>query len=247
VKRLPAWLLAAAMLPAAAHDSWLTPGLAFTTGNRYPRGETGMPAASLGPAQCVDRQGVRHALRVQAETAQALLLRTQASGAFGCWAELQPFELTLTPALVAVYFRDIRPDASVHHAWEAQRERGVPWQERYAKFARIEQGTADGAALKRIRAPVGAALEIVVEGEAPLSAGADARFRVLAKGQPVEGLAVELVSERNPLGVWARTDAEGRVQWRLPLAGAWLVRATRLEQDGDHWRSRFATLAFDAD
>jgi len=247
VKVWAAWLLAAAVLPAAAHDSWLTPALSFTTGNRYPLGETGMPASSLGAAQCIDGLGNRHALQVHAETAQALQLRTNARGPLACWAELQPYDVTLTPALVAVYFHDIRPDANVRTAWAAQQERGVAWRERYAKFARIEQGTGDPAVLQRLRAPVGAALEIVVEGEAPLRAGETARFRLLAAGDPVAGQAVELVSERSPLGVWSHSDAQGRVQWRLPFGGAWLVRTTRVEPEGERWRSRFATLAFEAD
>ena len=211
--RLAAWLLAAVLLPAAAHDSWLAPGpggdLAFTTGNRYPRGESSVPVA----ARCIGGS---------------------------CWMETPTFEVALTPALVAVYFKDIRPDDAVRAAWAAQLERGGAWQERYAKFARIERGDAASSR------PVGAELEIVAEGDGPLRAGQDARFRVLSKGQPVAGLSVELVSERSALGVWSRSDAEGRVQWRLPFGGAWLVRAVRLQPEGERWRSRFATLAFEA-
>ena len=246
MKRVAAWLLACALLPAAAHDSWLA-GLALTTGNRYPRGETGTPASSLAAAQCMDGSGRRHALLVRAETAQALQLSTAARGPVACWAELKPFEVTLTPELVAVYFKDIRPDDKVRDAWAAQLERGGEWRERYAKFARIELGTtgAPAEALRKLRAPAGAALEIVAEGDAPLRAGENVRFRVLAAGQPVAGLSVELVSERSALGAWTRSDAEGRVQWKLPFGGAWLVRATRVEPDGESWRSRFATFAFD--
>jgi len=98
-----------------------------------------------------------------------------------------------------------------------------------------------------LRAPVGLPLELVIEGEEPLRAGAVARFRVLSAGEPVPRLAVELVSERSALGVWGRSDQDGRVQWRLPFGGAWLLRATLLESDGgDRWRSRFSTLAFEA-
>jgi len=148
--------------------------------------------------------------------------------------------VALTPALVEVYFRDIRPDDAVRAAWAAQLQRGGTWRERYAKFARIERG--DVASSR----PVGVALEIVTESDGPLRAGQDARFRVLSNGEPVAGLSVELVSERSALGVWSRSDAEGRMQWRLPFGGAWLVRAVRLQADGERWRSRFATLAFEA-
>ena len=60
-------------------------------------------------------------------------------------------------------------------------------------------------------------------------------------------LAVELVSDRSPLGVWSRTGAQGELEWTLPFAGRWLVRAIALEPDGAAaWRSRFATLAVEA-
>jgi uncharacterized GH25 family protein len=212
-KQLAAWLLAATLLPAAAHDSWLVPaaggGFTLATGNRYPRADSSVPVSP----KCA---------------------------AGSCWIEVQPHEVALTPALVDVYFRDIRPDDAVREAWASQLERGEAWQERYVKFARIEMADAKAG----VRKPVGVELEIVVDGDAPLRVGGEARFRVLSAGQPVQGLMVELVSERSALGVWARSDAEGRVQWKLPFAGAWLVRATRLHKDGMQWRSRFATLAF---
>ncbi|MBA2672054.1 DUF4198 domain-containing protein [Ramlibacter sp.] len=133
--------------------------------------------------------------------------------------------------------------------WAALREQGLPWQERYRKFARIE--TSDrftlAPALRAIRKPAGQPLEIVVSGDAPLLAGNATEFQVLANGVPVPMLAVELHSERSPLGIWSQSDAEGRLRFMPPFGVAWLLHATLLEPDGPAgWQSRFVTLAFDA-
>lgn len=254
MKRGLAVLLWLAALPALAHDSWLAvrPSaratvIALATGSRFPLAESGSAAASLGAAACVDGRGRRHALRAARETPRALELRATAQGALACWAELKAHEVTLDAKLVEVYFREIRPGDEVRAAWAQQLERGEPWRESYRKFARIESNAqaASPAELRQLRAPAGLPLEFVVEGDAPLRVGQPADFRVLASGQPVAGLAVELVSERSAIGIWGRSDAQGRVQYTLPFGGNWLVRATWVEPDGAQWRSRFATLAFD--
>jgi hypothetical protein len=265
MKRPPAWqavlVLAcglAAGRPAAAHDSWLAAlpaarGSAFglSTGARYPVAEVAPPVETVADAGCVDAQGRRQPLRPLEVRAAALRLQTEAAGPLGCWIALQPVDVTLTPQLVAVYLREIQPPGAVARAWAAQQADGLAWVERYRKFARVEHGVANASpsVLRELRAPLGLPLEIVVEGDAPLRAGEVARFRVLSDGQPVAGLSVELVSERSRFGVWARSDAQGVLQHRLPFEGAWLLRATLLEGDVEpgHWRSRFATLAFEVE
>lgn len=241
--------------PALAHDTWLAvqppvegrTALALGTGHHFPRPEAGVPAASLGEAHCVDGTGARRPLAIEAETKRALQLRTDARGPFACWAALNTHDAALTPAQVEAYLRDIRPPEAVRVAWAAQQRRGLAWSERYVKFARIEHGTraATPQALQVLRAPVGLPLELVIEGDAPLRVGAPARFRLLAEGRPVAGQPVQLLGEHGAVGLWSRTDAEGRLGWRLPFGGTWLLRTTLLEADGDAWRSRFATLAFD--
>jgi hypothetical protein len=242
--------------PAAAHDSWLAPlpaarGTAFglSTGNRYPVAEVAPPVESVAEAGCIDAQGQRQPLRPLEVRGAALRLQTESSGPLACWIALHTIEVTLTPRLVKVYLRDIQPPAGVAEAWAAQQADGLPWVERYRKFARVEHGLAQAApgVLRQMRAPLGLPLEIVVDGDAPLRAGEAARFRVLSQGQPVAGLSVELVSERSRYGVWARSDADGVLQHRVPFDGAWLLRATLLEggEAPGQWRSRFATLAFE--
>ena len=133
--------------------------------------------------------------------------------------------------------------------WQQLKAGGAGWQERYRKFVRIEisSPTATPAQLKALRQPEGLALEIVPVADATLRVGDEARFRVLSSHAPVAGLAVELLGDRSPVGLWSRTDANGEVRWTLPFGGNWLVRTIAIDPDGtDRWRSRFATFAFDA-
>ena len=82
----------------------------------------------------------------------------------------------------------------------------------------------------------------------PLAPGGEAVFQVLREGRPLAGFNVELVNERSPIGLWHRTDAEGRIRARLPLPGRWLLRGTDLRlstSDTTRWESQFITYAFE--
>ena len=71
---------------------------------------------------------------------------------------------------------------------------------------------------------------------------------IVIDGRPLAGLPVQLRSELSPLGIWRTTDAEGRLETVLPVAGRWILRGTdvRPAADGsDRWGSRFLTLAFE--
>ena len=107
-----------------------------------------------------------------------------------------------------------------------------------------EGATAVPAALRQ---PKGLVFEIVPTGTAVLQARQPATFQVLREGRPFAGQWVELVSERDNLSVWSRSDAHGLLREVLPAPGQWLARATVLEPPADDvqpWRSRFATLVF---
>lgn len=243
---------ALAAAPASAHDTWFaaqpSPAgrvtLALGTGNAFPRQETGIDAKHLVQRGC--RSGTA-ALPLTAigDAPQALLLQVSAAAGtpLTCWAQSEPFEVTLAPDKIAVYWRDIQASPAVREAWSRMRARGVAWRERYAKHARIELNPAAGAM------PVTMAMDVLLEAPAQTPrVGQTLQFRVLRDGQPLPGLAVELRGERSALGIWRRTDAEGRVRIAAPLAGRWVLRGTDLrvsELDPDRWDSRFVTLAFD--
>jgi hypothetical protein len=245
---------------ARAHDSWFSPSggttLALATGNRYPVQDVGPGAASVARSGCSDGESHAVALRPAREQPRWLEMAAGATDAallpLACWAELHAAQIELTPQLVQVYLAEIHAPAAVRTAWADLRARGEPWRESYRKFARIElaaAGDAPPGLRAAARRPTGLALEIVVQGDAPVAVGQPLDFQVLRDGRPLAGFAVELVSERSALGVWRETDAQGMLRHRLPFGGRWLLRGTDLRESAERpatWESRFVTLAIEA-
>jgi hypothetical protein len=254
--RLLAVALCAASSAACAHDSWLRPaeggqGLELTTGTRFPVGDVGQAPASVLAPGCTDGAW-RLAMRPAALQAKALALEVEGGEAapVACWLELAEAAIELEPRLVRVYLDEIRAPSVVRERAAALRARGVPWRERYRKFARIELTwrSATAAAREQARRPVGHPLEIVVLGGEPVAVNGNIALQVLRDGRPLPDFPVELVSERSPLGIWRTTDAQGRLQHRLPFGGQWLLRGTDVRpsaKDPDAWESRFVTLVLD--
>jgi hypothetical protein len=256
-------LLGAALLSGAtvqAHDTWLHAGtdqpgsgllvLELGTGARYPRSEGVVPGSRIVDPGCVDETNAARALTPRRELPRTLELRSRigAARAAACWLELLPVDLTLTPELVRQYLDDVRAPQPVRDAWAAQQAAGVGWTEVYRKYVRIElpmPGMDPAASLTALRAARSYPLELVPVGGDALRINVPATFQALSKGQPVPGLAVEFVNVRSPFGIWRETDAQGRIQLALPLAGEWLLRSTAFDPPqgpGRAWQTRFATL-----
>ncbi|HEU5293184.1 MAG TPA: DUF4198 domain-containing protein [Burkholderiaceae bacterium] len=251
-----ACLLAACAPSAWAHDTWFAPrasanpaevALTLGTGNQFPLYETGVAFEYLARSGCrSDGQAKPIALQRVDDAPAALWLRANARSdrPLSCWAQLTPFEVELPPDKIAIYFKDIQASPTVREQWARMNARGVPWKERYTKHARIELKPDASAA-----APVDMAMDVLIESpQRPLRPGQPMQFRVLRDGAPLPDFAVELRSERSPFGLWRKTDAQGRVDFAVPLPGRWVLRGTDLrlsDSEPDLWVSRFVTLAFD--
>lgn len=251
--------LALAVGAAAAHDTWFRSGaagpsgvqLSLGTGNRFPAMETGVDAVYLANQGCRGASAAEPVTPMTPMTAAApsghapaaLELRGPA-GAITCWAQLKPFEIELPADKIALYLDEIQASADLRARWAEMAGRGVKWFERYTKHARIE---LDGAG----SAPVPMGLDMLLEGEpgrGPVRVGDALNFRVLRDGLPLAGFAIELRGNVSGFGIWRRTDAQGRVALKAPLAGRWILRGVDLRlsaTERDVWESRFATLAFD--
>ncbi len=247
---------ALAATTATAHDTWFAvvpdanaPAalLALGTGDRFPVQEYTLTMAQLHSSGCRTDSGDTVPLAFERDSDTALLLRAPAAaGGSSCWAQSVPFELELAADKIALYLTEIQAPPAVHEAWAALHARGLPWKERYTKHARIVLG-APGAASAR-EAPLG--MDVVLDGPGSevLRVGDEVGFVVLRDGRALAGQAVELHGDRSALGFWRRTDDAGRVRFKLPLAGRWVLRGTDLRlspEDPDTWQSRFVTLAFD--
>lgn len=249
MKRKPVLLFAALLAAAAAsaHDTWFerldaggpVPLLALGTGNQFPAQETGIEARYIVASGC---RAARLVTSLQpAQLAEHALQLRATPGASTCWLQTAPFSVTLAPDKIALYLREVNPNAAQRTQWAELQRRGLPWRERYVKHARIELGDAPSAA----PAPLG--LDIVIEHAEAIEPGQTFAARVLRDGRPLAGQAVELRSEDSPLGIWRRSDEQGRLTMPAPAAGRWLLRAVDLRlstDEPDTWDSRFATTAF---
>jgi len=246
--------LSGCTLGAAAHDTWFEPlapsrageiHLALGTGDRFPAQEYAIDPKYLARQGCHrsrrDQVDAMQPLRV---TATALVLRAPVS-ARSCWAQLTPFQITLPADKVPVYLLEINASADLRAIWAAQQARGLPWQETYTKHARINLGEVSAQSA----VPSGSGMDMLLQAApGPVRVRDKVVVQVLREGRPLAGLNVELRSELSPLGLWQRTDAEGRVTVQPPLAGRWVLRGTDLALSAsrpDEWESRFITLAFE--
>lgn len=249
--------LTLAVAAARAHDSWFeprttpagAPTLAFGTGNQFPVLETAIDLPYVVRQGCRTGSGPAQAMRSLRLAPDALLMDPPAGPPAGriCWIALTPFDVDVPLDKVELYLAEINASADVRAAWAAMRAKGLPWRETYTKHARIEW-PAPGVASVPI---VGQGMDAVIESAAaqPPRAGQTVSFRVLRDGLPLAGQPMELRSGSVNFGQWGRTDAEGRVSYRIPLPGRWVLRGVDLRvapQDPNRWDSRFLTLAFEA-
>ena len=249
---------------AMAHDTWFAAlpssrsgevNLLQGTGDPYPLQQTSPGVGGLAQQGC--RQGSGPILPLTPlkplrETRTAVLLQAKVagSGAITCWAQLNPFEIELAADKIELYLKEINAPQAVREQWAAWSARGLPWKERYTKYARIELSGSGDALPSPISIPIPIGMDIVLDASVlPLRVGNTISFRVLRDGAPLPNFAVQMRSALSPLGLWMKTDADGRASIRVPLAGRWLLRGTELrvsEISPETWESRFVTLAFDA-
>lgn len=249
VHRLIATALAALCTAASAHDTWFAPlpdgQLALSTGNRFPLAELGVDEKFFAKRGCHTAEASAVPLEKVRYVEKATLLRTGAAPgtALTCFVQLDPFEFDVPTDKVEVYFREIRPPASIVAHWARMRARGLPFHERYTKSARIDIGAVNAAQ------PTGTAMDVLRQSpQGAIAVGSEAVFQLLRDGKPLTDQPLELINERSPVGLWHRTDAEGRIRARLPLPGRWLLRGTDLRISAgnpDHFESQFITYAFD--
>jgi hypothetical protein len=235
---------------AAAHDTWFEPlpngNLALGTGNRFPVNEIAVDDKYFVKSGCVAADGKARSLDKLRFTDKATLLRSKdrvGSEPLTCFVQLQPFDIDLPADKIEIYFKEIRPSEAALAAWADLKARGLPFRERYTKSARIDVG-ADASSQ-----PTGTAMDALQSSpRGALTVGSEAVFQVLLDGKPLTDFPVELINERSPVGLWHRTDAQGRITAKLPLPGRWLLRGTELRlsaSDATRWESQFITYAFE--
>ena len=238
---------------AFAHDTWLMPNrfdvspndtvtLDLTSGMEFPRLDAG-PNAERAKCRLAgrnidvpDKAAGPNSLQFKAQLAE--------EGIATLWVMLPSREIELKPEEVKEYLDEVAASETLRKQWsEMQPQR---WRESYVKhpksFVRVGNPKSDTS----WREPVGMFLEIVPEKD-PTAIHPSDQFtvRVLKDGKPLAHFALNVVAGGETKGETRSTDADGRVTFRCPKAGPWLLRGTDIRKSskpGTDWESDFATL-----
>jgi hypothetical protein len=228
-----------------AHDTWLLPHRGYvpvggrvtfdmTSGGAFARNETAILPARIaatgvrvgGNVRALDRHTVvGGALRFTATM--------PAAGAATAWVSLHPKVLTLRPALIEGYLREIGASPALRRTWNPTP--GTSWRERYSKHAKtfVRVGSTP-AADDGWRTPTGQPLELLpLQDPLTLRAGDSLTVRLLQCGTPLSGVAVGTQRAGAPHGPLVETNAAGEARVALPQAGRWLLRTTVLGTASD--------------
>ncbi len=256
-----AFLIVAILLNvASAHDTWLLPNrfevapnervtLDLTSGMAFPENETGPKRERVESAKA-RLAGRTYDIPDIAPAAKSLVFTATLpeAGVAALWVQLPPKSIELKPEQVSEYLEEVDAPDAVQKQW---REMKPPrWREFYTKhqktFVRVGNAETDSSWAE----PVGTALEIVPEQDpTAVREGEDFAVRVLKNGKPYADFALNALAAGEKKGETRRTDANGRIVFRLHKATTWLLRGTDLRKstrDDADWESDFVTLTFQA-
>jgi uncharacterized GH25 family protein len=240
-----------------AHDTWLIPArfqvapgesatLDLTSGMAFPALDVGPKRERIQAVVCRlagrtfdlnDFEAAPNSLRIKGVL--------PASGVAAFWVKSPPKEIELKPDQVQEYLDEIDAPATVRQQWADTKE-PKRWRESYSKHSKTFIRVGDAKTDTSWREPVGMFLEIVPEKDpTALRAGDDLPVRVLKDGKPHADFSLGIIGAGDPKGTIQKTDAAGRVTFRLDKSDRWLLRGTDLRKsakEGVDWESDFTTL-----
>jgi uncharacterized GH25 family protein len=156
-------------------------------------------------------------------------------------------------SLEPAQFEDYLREEGLERVIQARRERGEsqkPSREAYSRCAKTLL-LAGGPSKTGSDRALGFTLELVAERSPyALKAGDSLPVRILYEAKPLPGaLVVALAYDDPDKKLSQRSDAEGRVTFRIPKEGVWLVKAvhivrTTTDPEAD-WESFWASLTFE--
>ena len=160
-----------------------------------------------------------------------------------------PSAVELTPEKFNQYLKEEGLEAVA--ALRARRnETGAKAHEVFSRCAKslVLSGSAKEGQADR---PLGFTLELVAERNPyAIRAGQDLPVRLTYENRPLAGALVVAMNRLNPSEkLSARTDHDGRVRFRLPRGGMWLVKAVHMipapAGSNAEWASFWASLTFE--
>jgi len=245
---------------AHAHDTWLIPDrfevapkqsvrLDLTSGMAFPELETGPKRERVAAALCRLAGRTSEIGDISAGPKSLIFKRELAEpGIATIWVKLPPKSIELKPEQVKEYLDEVGAPEVLRKQWTEMKE-PKRWRESYTKHPKTFVRVGDSPSDQSWKEPVGMFLEIIPEkNPTVLRAGDDFSVRVLKGGAPFADFALNAVSAGEKQGETRRTDAAGRVTFRLSKRGHWLFRGTDIRKSNlpeADYESDFATLTLE--
>jgi len=263
VRGRQAWLVAAVIALSsgslAAHDLWIDPttfspepgqivGVRLRVGQDLVGDPVPRDPALINQFIVEDHAG-RKPLVGRDGADPAGFLRAAAPGLLVVGYRSNPSDVQLTAEKFNQYLKEEGLDA-VAAARARRNETTARVRESFARCAKslVLAGEAGEAQGDR---QLGFTLELVAETNPyAIRTGQDLPIRLTYENHPLAGALVVAINRQNPSEkLSARTDADGRVRFRLPRGGMWLVKAVHMVAapagaDAD-WVSFWASLTFE--
>jgi len=256
---LTAMLLVAGGSTLGAHDFWIEPrafqtkpgallGLHLMVGERL-LGDP-IPRDTAG----IERFVVTHGSQEQPVPGReggdpAGVLRVDDAGLLIVGYHSRPHSIELTADKFDKYLGEEGLDA-VQAILARMKKRPTVAREQFSRCAKSLLSSGDTSAAQRDRA-LGLPLELIAERN-PYTSAAQQDFPVtlLYRGTPLRDALVIAINRDDPEGrLRSRTDRDGRVSFRLPRGGVWLIKAVHMiPAEAGHdvdWESFWASLTFE--
>ena len=251
--------LALVEVPLAAHDMWIEPATFFPQSGQIVSLRLRVGQDLLGDPLLLDPSlvnqfvvsdgdGVRPVVRRDGRD-PAGLVRLITPGVHVIGYRSNPSTIEIPADTFNQYLKEEGLDAV--SAQRARRnETRAPAREIFSRCAKSLVFSGAAAAAQGDR-PLGFTLELVAERNPyQLRAEQDLPVRLTYESRPLAGALVVAINRLNPADkVSARTDADGRVRFRLRHDGMWLIKAVHMvpapADAHAEWASFWASLTFE--
>jgi hypothetical protein len=257
--RLVVAALALSCAPLAAHDMWIEPtsflpdagkiiGLRLRVGQDFLGDPLPRDPALIEQFISVDSTG-RKPVYGRDGADPAGLVRVAEPGLLIIGYQSRPKPIVLPATTFNQYLKEEGLD-TITDLRTRRNQTGSEAREIFSRCAKslLLSGTPTDANGDRA---LGFTLELVTERNPyTLRAGQDLPVSLTYEGRPLPGALVVAMNRANPAAkMMARTDKKGRVTFRLPQDGTWLIKAVHMvpapEGTNAEWASFWASLTFE--
>lgn len=249
-----------AAAPALAHDTWIiadqmrvapktTVTLDLTSAVEFPKLEIGPKPENVPNASC-RLAGKTFEVTEKVVAPQSLQFKTELAdaGVATVWVKLPSRPVELKPEQVKMFNDEVNAPAELQKEYDDMPE-PKRWRGTSTKHPKTFVRVGDPKGDLSWKEPVGLFLEIIPEKDpTALHAGDEFPVRALRDGAPFAGFELNAVSAGDKHGQAQKTDANGRVIFKLSKAGRWMVKGVEARKSTKpdlNFEATSATLTFE--